>query len=305
MKSVIQIDESPYFFITTLEDRIPQWNKHFVYLFDLSEKRATNKFQIPVTTTTSTTATVRGNTECVFIMSSGKLFIYSVNLTEDNLIWSTDTFNNDYPILNISQPQPPNYTNTFFVFPSVKEGYLSFAQIEKIDEDRNPNDFRVTIVKEIHAHYSKLMNSAISSDGSLVATASYKGTVIRVYATSGPCDKAFKEFRRGTIQCDIKDMQFSPNNKVLAVVSMNGTCHLFGLVDSIPNRDGYCKIGYDWSSCDVACSASGLSMYKVTFVNDERIVVADSAGKALVADLVFEDGKEIVVSHSEIVDYFN
>lgn len=319
MKEVIQIDDTECFFVVLLEDRLPQWDKRYVYLFNISRKVATNKFRIPECGPTSPVS-VKGNIRNVFISAGNKLFIYSVEKINSEPIWSTEIFNGDSQILDISHKYGP--VKTFFVFPSVEQGKLLLASItqsdnsygydndDEVDDDDDDDDDdvndseKVKVFKKIFAHNGQLECTALSNDGSLVATASDKGTIIRVYATSESCDRPLKEFRRGHTQAVIKDIKFSPDNRVLAVVSGNGTCHLFGLDPGIANRVGYYGFGYDWSSLDIPCSAKELRVYKIAFLGNEKIVVADSAGKALVADLVYSKGKEMATSKIEVVDYF-
>ena len=325
--SAEQIEETSYFFLTLQENRLPQWDKHYVYLFNYNEKKAINKFRIPEA---SGGIVVKGNTRNVFISAGNKLCVYDTEVPNGSPVWSTDVFSSDFPVLNISRPVRSG--DTFFVFPSVAQGYLSFACISPCpsdnanshgsnsnsgrDDDNDDDDdddgdgdaapspkYKVTVIKNIYAHYGQLSCTAISNDGSLVATASDKGTVIRIFDTTGPCDKASKEFRRGQTRSEIKDIRFAPDKRVLAAISGSGTCHLFGLDGRIANRSAYYGLGYDWSSCDIACSAPGLSIYKAAFVSSEKLIVVDSSGKALVAILTLEEGKQISVFSQKIFDY--
>ncbi|OHT01804.1 WD repeat domain phosphoinositide-interacting protein 3-like protein [Tritrichomonas foetus] len=64
-----------------------------------------------------------------------------------------------------------------------------------------------------------------SPDSSLLATASEKGTLIRIFDSM--TGTALCIFRRGALTSSILSMSFSPNNHHLIAVSENGTIHLF------------------------------------------------------------------------------
>lgn len=80
----------------------------------------------------------------------------------------------------------------------------------------------------IAAHDSPLAALAFSHDGSKIATASEKGTVIRVFSVSDGT-KLF-EFRRGMKRCvTIRSMAFSMDGIYLCCSSNTETVHVFRL----------------------------------------------------------------------------
>ncbi|KAM0837578.1 hypothetical protein ACQ4PT_061549 [Festuca glaucescens] len=82
----------------------------------------------------------------------------------------------------------------------------------------------------ISAHTSRINAVALSPDGGLVATASVRGTIVRVFcATDG---RLIGELRRGTDRADINCIVFSPDSKWLAVSSDKATVHVFRVADS-------------------------------------------------------------------------
>ncbi|ONK68244.1 uncharacterized protein A4U43_C05F9230 [Asparagus officinalis] len=68
---------------------------------------------------------------------------------------------------------------------------------------------------------------ALSQDGRLVATASSKGTLVRVF--SAVDGTLLQEVRRGADRAEIYSLAFSENMKWLAVSSDKGTVHVFNL----------------------------------------------------------------------------
>ena len=88
-------------------------------------------------------------------------------------------------------------------------------------------DLATRAVSIIPAHTSPLRALALSPDGTLLATASDKGTIIRVFATAN-CAK-MHEFRRGIDPATIFSVAISPSSSLLAVTSDKSTLHIFEL----------------------------------------------------------------------------
>lgn len=84
----------------------------------------------------------------------------------------------------------------------------------------------------IAAHKNSIAIAAFNLNGSLLATASEKGTVIRVYSIPD-CQCRF-EFRRGTFPAKICGLFFNNNASFLCVTSDSETIHIFKLDSSIP-----------------------------------------------------------------------
>lgn len=79
----------------------------------------------------------------------------------------------------------------------------------------------------IEAHKNSIATLALSSDGSLLATASDKGTIIRIFNVETGIK--LYQFRRGTYQTKVFSMSFSADNKFLVVCCASKTVHIFKL----------------------------------------------------------------------------
>ena len=90
----------------------------------------------------------------------------------------------------------------------------------------NPLSVRLKTTS-IQAHDSALAVVALNYDGTRLATASVKGTLIRVFDT-GTGDRLF-ELRRGAEKVDIYSITFNLTSEWLAVSSDKGTIHVFSL----------------------------------------------------------------------------
>ncbi|KAK3678013.1 autophagy protein [Recurvomyces mirabilis] len=82
-------------------------------------------------------------------------------------------------------------------------------------------------VTVIQAHQTPLSCIAMSNDGTLMATASEKGTVIRVFSI--PSGKKLYQFRRGSMPARIYCMTFNATSTLLCVSSATETIHIFKL----------------------------------------------------------------------------
>lgn len=82
-------------------------------------------------------------------------------------------------------------------------------------------------VNVIEAHRSPLCCIALNSEGTLLATASETGTIIRVFGV--PHGQKLYQFRRGTYPSTIYSMSFNLSSTLLCVSSTSDTVHIFRL----------------------------------------------------------------------------
>ncbi|KII91373.1 hypothetical protein PLICRDRAFT_38114 [Plicaturopsis crispa FD-325 SS-3] len=85
----------------------------------------------------------------------------------------------------------------------------------------------LTVANVIQAHKAPISFLSINSSGTLLATASEKGTVIRVWSIPG-AEKLY-QFRRGTREARIYSINFNVVSSLLAVSSAHDTVHIFKL----------------------------------------------------------------------------
>jgi autophagy-related protein 18 len=86
----------------------------------------------------------------------------------------------------------------------------------------------------ISAHKAPLAAIAFSASGKLLATASAKGTIIRVFSV--PDGSKLYQFRRGSYPARIFSLSFHPNDSLLAVSSETETVHVFRLLSQNPSN---------------------------------------------------------------------
>ncbi|KAK6826006.1 protein-vacuolar targeting protein Atg18 [Apiospora arundinis] len=90
-------------------------------------------------------------------------------------------------------------------------------------------------VNVIEAHRSPLSFIEMNSDGTLLATASETGTIIRVFSV--PKGHKLFQFRRGTYPSTIYSMSFNMASSLLCVSSTTDTVHIFRLQQPQQNQN--------------------------------------------------------------------
>jgi len=146
--------------------------------------------------------------ERIVVVLEQRIYIYQI--TDLKLLDAIDTFANPAGLCALSIKDA-----VVVVCPDKKKGYIRI-----INYDINSNI-------EAKAHESSLSAMVISQDGKLCATASDKGTLIRVFATE--TGKLLQELRRGADKADIHSLAFDRTSLWLACTSDKGTVHVFSL----------------------------------------------------------------------------
>mgnify|MGYP001083680742 CR=1 FL=1 len=100
-------------------------------------------------------------------------------------------------------------------FPHTTKGVV---RVELLDSDKS---------HLINAHDSSINCISLNFDGSRLATASEKGTLIRVFDTY--TGVKLQEVRRGADRADIYSISFSPDSRFFCTSSDKGTIHIFAL----------------------------------------------------------------------------
>jgi WD repeat-containing protein 45 len=149
----------------------------------------------------------------VIVTLSNKIYVY--NFADLSLLDHIETIENPKGLCVVSS----NTHSNILACPSTQKGHV---RIELYDLHKT------TLIA---AHETSLACIALSYHGTRLATASEKGTLIRVYDTA--TGELLQELRRGTDRAEIYGLVFNQNASLLACTSDKGTVHIFKLSDAV------------------------------------------------------------------------
>ncbi|KAK9055816.1 hypothetical protein SSX86_026901 [Deinandra increscens subsp. villosa] len=170
---------------------------------------------------------VRLRRDRIIVVLEQKIFVY--NFTDLKLLQQIETFGNPKGLCEVSQSS----ANFVLVCLGLRKGQV---RVEHYSSKRT---------KFILAHDSRIACFALAQDGNMLATASNKGTLVRIFNTHdgtllheviGNLVKFIDDVRRGADRAEIYSLSFSPTAEWLAVSSDKGTIHVFS-VTAADNQD--------------------------------------------------------------------
>eukprot|EP00002_Diphylleia_rotans_P016617 TRINITY_DN3235_c0_g1_i1.p1 TRINITY_DN3235_c0_g1~~TRINITY_DN3235_c0_g1_i1.p1 ORF type:complete len:366 (-),score=63.98 TRINITY_DN3235_c0_g1_i1:217-1314(-) len=115
------------------------------------------------------------------------------------------------------------------------------------------------LVNTIQAHRGAVTNLTFNNNGSLLATVSETGTIIRIFSI--PSATKIHSFRRGTYSANVYHMSFSEDSNILVVSSDTGTVHVYRL-DQLST---YQK-SKDWASSLLPTQVVSASSYLASYI---------------------------------------
>ncbi|KAL4073666.1 WD40-repeat-containing domain protein [Scleroderma yunnanense] len=175
---------------------------------------------------------VKLNRKTLVIVLETEIYIYDIS--NMRLLHVIETAPNPEAICALS----PNAENSYLAYPSPVPSpstTASSSSASPVPSSSPPatgdvllfSTTTLTLANIIRAHKSPLSALAISPSGTLLATASDKGTIIRVWSV--PSAERLWQFRRGTREAKIYSMAFNTVGSLLAVSSAHDTVHIFKL----------------------------------------------------------------------------
>lgn len=144
-------------------------------------------------------------------------------------LFSVTTRNNPQGLFDVS-----SYTTSarqLLCFPGHKIGSIQIIDLTDCEPGVSASPVYVT------AHENEIACLTMNNQSTLLATASQKGTLIRVFDTTSPY-RVFKivELRRGADVATFYCLNFSKNSEFLCASSDKGTIHIFALRDVHLNK---------------------------------------------------------------------
>lgn len=154
--------------------------------------------------------TVKLRRDAIAVALRDRVYVYHLSdLSLRDKIYTTD---NPHGLLSLSTA----IQDMVLCCPSVTDGHV---RVELYG-------LRKTVL--IEAHDSKLRALALTQDGTQLATASVKGTVIRIFSVAN--SQLLHEFRRGVERVTMTCLAWSWDHRHVACCSEKGTAHVFAVV---------------------------------------------------------------------------
>lgn len=154
---------------------------------------------------------VRLRRDRVVVVLESKVFVY--RFQDLKLLDQITTVSNPKGLISLC----PDAKNNVLAIPGLARGSI---RIELYDIAK------ATLIK---AHDAELAQFALNSDGSRIASASEKGTLIRIWNCH--TGEPIRELRRGMDRAEIYCIAFNAQSTFLACSSDKGTVHLYSLTN--------------------------------------------------------------------------
>ena len=148
--------------------------------------------------------------------------IYIINIITLETIDILETYNNPQGIFSIS------YTSNelLIAFPYAKtKGKVQLENFFLTLEESQKNEQKI-----INAHESQIAYISMNNEGTILATASDKGTLIRIFLISRS-DHPISVLRRGKKNVKMNCLVFDLNNEIIGCTSDVGTTHVFNITE--------------------------------------------------------------------------
>ncbi|KAF9178314.1 autophagy protein [Haplosporangium sp. Z 767] len=176
----------------------------------------------------TTILSVKLNRKRLIVVLEDQIYVYDISNMK--LLHTIETSPNPHAICALS----PSSDNCFLAYPSPTPSPTSPFSNNGRDDSHGPsgdvlifNALTLQVVNIVQAHKTSVSNISINSEGTMLATASDKGTVIRIWSI--PNAQRLFQFRRGTQSARIYSLSFNLASTLLCVSSDTDTVHIFKL----------------------------------------------------------------------------
>ncbi|XP_047319908.1 autophagy-related protein 18c-like isoform X2 [Impatiens glandulifera] len=207
-----------------------QYPPNKVIIWDDHQSRCIGEFSFR-----SEVRAVKLRRDRIVVVLEHKIYVY--NFMDLRLLHQIETLGNPRGLCCLSQ----NLNTSVLACPGLRRGQVRVEH------------FGLNMTKLIKAHDAQIACLTLTMDGLLLATASTRGTLIRIFNTMDGTQ--LQEVRRGVDQADIYCIALSPNVQWLAVSSDKGTVHIFSLKVRVMGDD---STGIEQSSITSYQSSSSL-----------------------------------------------
>ncbi|XP_006738451.2 WD repeat domain phosphoinositide-interacting protein 4 isoform X2 [Leptonychotes weddellii] len=202
----------------------PKFSEISVLIWDDAREGKDSKDKLVLEFTfTKPVLAVRMRHDKIVIVLRNRIYVYSF---PDNprKLFEFDTRDNPKGLCDLC----PSLEKQLLVFPGHKCGSLQLVDLASTKPGTSSAPFT------INAHQSDVACVSLNQPGTVVASASQKGTLIRLFDTQSK--EKLVELRRGTDPATLYCINFSHDSSFLCASSDKGTVHIFALKDTRLNR---------------------------------------------------------------------
>lgn len=177
---------------------------------------------------------VKMNRKRLIVVLENEIYIYDISTMK--LLHTIETGPNPNAVCALSSSSERSYLAYPSPAPSASSTPLSSSAIPAPPPAPTAGDvllfdtISLTALNVIQAHKTPIASLALNSTGTMLATASDKGTVVRVFSV--PDAKKLWQFRRGSSSARIFSINFNLMSTLLAVSSDTSTIHIYRLANS-------------------------------------------------------------------------
>ncbi|CAB4023011.1 WD repeat domain phosphoinositide-interacting 4-like [Paramuricea clavata] len=191
-------------------------NKVFIWDDKLGKFVLEFKFNIPV-------FRVRLRKDMIFFVLRTRIYVCSFPNDPKKILYF-ETRENPKGLCQVC----PNHEKSLIVFPAKKCGAIEISDLSAVQPGVSSSPVTIS------AHQGEIACLAFNQQGTMVATASDKGTLIRVFDTQSK--QLVVELRRGADHATLYCINFSHDSSYLCASSDKGTVHIFALKDTSLNK---------------------------------------------------------------------
>uniref|UniRef100_A0A5K3F010 WD repeat domain phosphoinositide-interacting protein 3 n=1 Tax=Mesocestoides corti TaxID=53468 RepID=A0A5K3F010_MESCO len=161
---------------------------------------------------------IRLRRDQIVVVLSNAVKVYTFGASPE-LVYQSETSSNPFGLCHVCQ----HADYPLIAFPGRRVGSVTLATTRSPGDQENVTN--TPPPRQILAHNNPLVAITMNSDGELLATASQRGTLIRVFSTRG-CE-LLHELRRGSNSALITSICFDATASKVVVTSNHGTVHVF------------------------------------------------------------------------------
>ncbi|GAA5999693.1 hypothetical protein JCM10207_005871 [Rhodosporidiobolus poonsookiae] len=180
----------------------------------------------------TTILAVKLNRRRLVVVLEERIYVYDISNMK--LLHEIETSSNPNAICALSPSSENSYLAYPSPLPSPATPFASTPPASASSASASPTGdvllfdaVSLSVTNVIQAHKAPVAHVALNSTGTLLATASDKGTVIRVFGL--PNGDKLHEFRRGSYPAKIYSISFNAVSSLLCVASDTETVHIFKL----------------------------------------------------------------------------